>query len=226
MTGTDGPARTGGGRCRWCLGPAAPGYARCYCCAVCRRVLGTPPVGVHPARYFRPGDPVHRMLRGYKDAPVAEVRGPCRGRATGLLARLAGPGGAALAVRVGGPWDVVATVPSSTRPGSPPVDDLVAGVPALADRLEPLLARGPGGLDHHVPSVDGFVCRARRPPAAGTRVLVVDDGYTTGARAQSAAATLRRAGYEPAGVAVVGRTVEPDASAWARRFWESLPSVA
>ena len=85
MTGTDGPARTGGGRCRWCLGPAAPGYARCYCCAVCRRVLGTPPVGVHPARYFRPGDPVHRMLRGYKDAPVAEARAACTRRLAALF---------------------------------------------------------------------------------------------------------------------------------------------
>ena len=72
---------------------------------------------------------------------------------------------------------------------------------------------------------NGLVCAAYLA-RAGRRVLVVDDTFSTGARAQSAAATLRRAGYEPAGVAVVGRTVEPDASAWARRFWESLPSVA
>ena len=190
---------------------------------MCVRALGLPPVAVHPARYFRPGDATHRMLRRYKDAPVDEVRCRHRGRAASLLTLMTGPGGTTLASRVGGSWDVVATVPSSSRPGPPPVDGVVARVPALARRLQPLLARGEGRLDHLVPSADGFVCRG--PAAPGTRVLVVDDGYTTGARAQSAAAALRRAGYLPVGIAVIGRVVRPDASEWLRRFWESLPAA-
>jgi len=53
----------------------------------------------------------------------------------------------------------------------------------------------------------------------GAAVVVVDDVFTSGARALSAAATLRRAGAEVAAVVPIGRLVRPDHNATAAAFW-------
>jgi orotate phosphoribosyltransferase len=44
----------------------------------------------------------------------------------------------------------------------------------------------------------------------GEAVLVIDDTWTTGASAQSAAAALRRAGSGPVGAVVIGRHINPE----------------
>jgi hypothetical protein len=169
---------------------------------------------------FRTGDGLHRRLRGYKDAPVAEARAACtRHLATLVRGWLAGRGdGGRL-----GPWDLVAAVPSSRRPGPSPVDRLVAAVPSLAPQLAAgLLVRGPGRTDHLVADRRGFaVDPAVGERAVGRRVLVVDDTVVTGARAQSAVAALRAAGLRPAGVLAVGRAVAPEAAAWQAAAWMS-----
>ncbi len=203
----DEPA--GWGRCRFCALPLPPGDACCYCCRTVAAGLGVPPVPVVAAAVFRPGDAVHRMLRRYKDAPVAEARSYHADRAARRLALLAGRHGRLRRGRPCGAWDVVATVPSSRGRSGSPVDDLVGRVPDLAAERRPLLVRGPGRLDHLVASVRGFAPGPAATEWRGARVLVVDDTYTTGARAQSAAAALRRAGLVPVGIAVVGHLVAP-----------------
>lgn len=96
--------------------------------------------------------------------------------------------------------DAIAVVPSSTRPGAHPLENVLADLP-LTIPVETLLQRGPGELDHNKPSVDGFV------PVAATarRVLLVDDVCTTGSRINSAAVALASAGHHVAGAFVIAR---------------------
>jgi predicted amidophosphoribosyltransferase len=104
---------------------------------------------------------------------------------------------------------VVATVPSSSRPGVAPVEALAEGVPGLAERHLRLLVRGPGDLGHLAAERTAFVPApgVDRAGLAGLPVLVFDDTTTTGASVQSAAAALRLAGARVVGALVVGRAL-------------------
>ena len=108
--------------------------------------------------------------------------------------------------RLGG-WDVVTVVPSVRRATGAPAATLVSLVPQLAGRYRPLLVRGPTPTGHLRAARHGFVLAPGVRPdwLRQQRVLVFDDSITTGARAQSAAFTLRRAGGLAVGVLAVGR---------------------
>jgi hypothetical protein len=169
------------------------------------RQLQLPLVPVEVVTDYRVGDRIHRRLRGYKDATVAEAR--VMHAAT--LARQLGEWVTNSGHRVRRePWDWVVTVPSTRRPVGSPVDVVVDRVPSLAPHRLPLLGRGPEPTGHLRAARAGFVVnRAVLPRGREGRFLVVDDTLTTGARAQSAAATLRLAGLPVVGVVVLGRTV-------------------
>ena len=182
----------------------------CFCCRLTSRQLALPLVPVVVTAEYRVGDGRHHLLRGYKDGATPEARSRCR---TTLVSELAawtsvhGPD----VLRRTGPWSVVTTVPSTRRSGPGPAEALVDGVPALADRHLPLLGRGSGPLDHLVASRDGFapLPGVDRAGLGGLPVLVFDDSFTTGARAQSAAAALRLAGARVVGILAVGRALAP-----------------
>ena len=192
--------------CRVCDGPTHTGFALCFCCTTLVRQLQMPLVPVAAVADYRVGDEMHRQLRGYKDAPVAETR-RALARRTGRADRAVDggqPGAAATAVRVGlGRGRHGALV---HRPTGAPVDALVAQVPALARRHRRLLVRGPGATDHLWRLAGGSRWHRRSTGSwlRSRRVLVFDDTITTGARAQSAAAALRMAGARVAGVVAVG----------------------
>jgi adenine/guanine phosphoribosyltransferase-like PRPP-binding protein len=64
------------------------------------------------------------------------------------------------------------------------------------------LTRTEGVLRHNLPNRDGFAVSSA---LSGSRVLIIDDVYTSGARAQSAAFALRSAGVTVAALCVLGR---------------------
>jgi len=194
--------------CRVCAGPSHAGFALCFCCATLVHQLRMPLAPVVAMVRYRVGDRMHRRLRGYKDAPLAEVRHACADHLADLVATWLTANGPGLDRRFG-PWDLVVTVPSSARPGGTPVDALVAQVPDLARRHRHLLVRGPERTGHLqaarkgfevLPAVDRRWLRTRR-------AVVFDDSFTTGARAQSAVAALRGVGARVVGVVAVGRVV-------------------
>lgn len=182
----------------------------CFCCRTAAAQLGLPLVPLVALTEYRVGDRAHRRLRAYKDSPVVEVRDRSRAGLVADLARwCADP--ATDPIVLLGRWAVVTTVPSSTRPGAAPAEQLVDGVPVLADRHLRLLVRGRGSGGHLQAGRDVFAPApgVDRDGLVGLPVLVFDDTTTTGAAAQSAAATLRLAGARVVGVLAMGRALAP-----------------
>jgi predicted amidophosphoribosyltransferase len=181
----------------------------CFCCRTLAGQLHLPLVPVMALTEYRVGDATHRLLRDYKDAPVAEARERCRVELVAELARRCADPSADL-----GAWTVVTTVPSSTRPGGAPAERLVDGVPRLAERHLRLLVRGRGSGGHLQAGRDVFApdIGVDRAGLADMSVLVFDDTTTTGASVQSAAAALRLAGARVVGALVMGRALAPTAA--------------
>ncbi len=195
--------------CLVCGGPTHARFALCFCCDVTVHQLRMPLAPVLAIAEYRTGDGLHRRLRGYKDAAVAEARHVYAAEVAGLVRSWLAADPTRLTLRFGSRWDVVATVPSTTRPGVAPTEVLVNQVPDLARGHRRLLVRGPEPTDHLLAARRGFEVppEVNRSWLRSRRVLVFDDSITTGSRAQSAAAALRMAGARVVGVLAVGRAV-------------------
>ncbi len=134
-----------------------------------------------------------------------------------LLGRVDG-----LEAMAGGAFDLVALVPSTHRPGVAPLGrvdglghDVAAALPTArwaADLLQ--RADAPGGpppVAHMQPDPEAFSLGVpARAAVGGARVLLLDDTYVSGARSQSAAAALTRAGARCTLIAPLGRVLRPD----------------
>ena len=218
----------GAGTCRACHGPAAGTATVCWCCRQLATQLGQGAPPVLPVALFRTGDAVHATLRGYKDATAARAR-------SHLTARLAASLGAFVddhqpcLRRLTGRIDAVCAVPATRlrTGGTPaagphvdptePVQAVLGQIPALAGIPPVRLAPGPGPARHLHASATAF--RLAEHPSPGARVLLVDDTWTTGAHARSAAATLRSSGCTVVAVLVMGRAIDPTASAAVHAWW-------
>ena len=193
--------------CHVCGLAASGRFALCFCCDTLVRQLRLPLVPVVAMASCRVGDALHLCLRGYKDAPVDEVRRRHRDRLARSAERWLADHGAEAAHRFGSSWDVVVTVPSSRRPSGAPVDSVVSRVRPLADRSIPALVRGPRPTGHLRADRAGFALAPGCPIGPTDRIVVVDDTLVTGARPQSAAAVLRLAGLRVVGILCLGQMV-------------------
>jgi len=185
------------------------------------RTLGLPLASVVPARLCPLPGPLYTVLLGYKEAPVAEARLRFAAIVRILLCSFLRSNVGRLAALVGGPFDFVALVPSTRRPGVAPlglVEGLgydVAGALPTARWAPDLLRRadrpgGPPPVAHMRPDPAAFSLPApARTAVAGARVLLLDDTYVSGARSQSAAAALARAGARGTVIAPLGRVLRP-----------------
>jgi hypothetical protein len=168
---------------------------------------------------------VRHLLDGSRSRVPALLPVPCRPwrlrRATGrgcrpdrsgretpaVLWRFLGQHEPHIAEAAGVPgFDIVTTVPGTRiRDKDHPLVHLVGTlVGQTRDRYQPVLALGPGA------SVEGRSVlvnryRATKAMADHPAVLLVDDTWTTGGRAQSAAIALHHAGAGPVAVVVLGR---------------------
>jgi hypothetical protein len=194
------PQRPGPGLCGCCRGPAARGQARCYQCDLHAELLpGLLPDVVVPVAYAEKGGEHARNLWLYKSgeqgAAAARVmlgallmvflrdHGPCIWRHAGMTTP-----------------SHVAVIPSGRgRPGPHPLRALVAGCLALP--WLPLDLRARAGREPRSPGPDRY--RTTRLP--GASVLLLDDTWTSGASAASAAAALKLAGARQVAVIVLGR---------------------
>jgi len=129
---------------------------------------------------------------------------------------------AALRSLTGG-WDVVAVVPSAKRGLPQPLESAMQDLdsPHIPDLSQPL-ARHVGDIGHRKLSDEGF-----RPTQSvdSLRVLLLDDVFTTGSTAQSAASTLQIAGANVVALVPIARRLNPEYTAGVRALWDRQASI-
>jgi hypothetical protein len=208
------------GVCHICRGPASGGRSVCFVCRLIARRLGLPLAPVVPVRLCPLPGPLYTVLLGYKESPVAEARARFGALVRELLGAFLLAHIGRLEVTMGGPIEMVALVPSTHRPGPAPLG-LVAGLGETVATVLPTARWSPdllrraahrGGsppVSHMRPHPAAFMVAPDSAALAGTRVLLLDDTYVSGARSQSAAAALLLAGARPV-IAPIGRVLRPD----------------
>jgi hypothetical protein len=190
------PLRT----CRTCTTPVG-GFEWCWRCREHQRIPGLADL-VAPLIYAVDGSDSAALLREYKNHPARATR-QRRCSTIGELMRLAvavhhdcfaSAAGMAVAQRV--------VIPSlAFRPGIHPMTAIAESLGLVGDAM--LMPAFDARCDRVV-CADKFTVQ---PPGAvvGRHVVVIDDVWTTGSNAQSAALTLRRAGAAAVTVLVIGR---------------------
>jgi predicted amidophosphoribosyltransferase len=188
----------------------------CWNCTRVHELLSRPCATVIPISLYCKPSPMRDRLTLYKDGDDRE-RAAYAPLIAAIVERFFIEHGNALIEAIGG-WDVVTVVPSADRQPPHPLGVALEALPTR--HLHPasmLLARGPGDVDHNKMSDDAFLSTEG---VNGVRVLVLDDVYTTGATAQSAASALQLAGAAVGAVVVVARRINPDYKPEVRALWE------
>jgi predicted amidophosphoribosyltransferase len=177
------------------------------------RELGLPGeglAGLEPLRWWAAGlyaDGLRRQLLALRRAPSRQRLTPLLPGLIRLLRELKGE------LPAGSPPVLVAVPSWKRRPN--PLPRLLAetlghqlGWPhrQLIERSRPVLGQHRLGRDLRWQNQQGAFRSVRRPDGAPRAVVVVDDILTTGATACAAAAALRGGGWNPLGIACVGRT--------------------
>jgi predicted amidophosphoribosyltransferase len=164
-----------------------------------------------PITYSEHLGQLHTALRGYKDDFYPQVRRYAMVRLAAILWRFLERHEHCVARAADiGAFDIVTTVPSSTperdeRRGN--LRTMVGWCGPLEGRVERLLrATGdvPSGREY---DPRRYVCDGS---LAGRGVLLIDDTWTGGGHAQSAAHALEAAGAQAIGCVVIGRHIQPD----------------
>ncbi len=192
--------RTGAGVCTACFN-LTRGFERCYSCSRAELWLAA----VVPISYSVGREQLHHALRGYKRF-AGEVARRLTVELAAVLWRFIAIHERCLARAAGVPgFGVVTTVPSGdrVRDGTHPLRRIAGElVGPMRGRYEPLLRRSKLQVPPRQIHVDKFEPTRK---LAGEAVLLVDDTWTTGASARSAAAALTGAGAGPVGAVVIGR---------------------
>jgi predicted amidophosphoribosyltransferase len=186
------------GVCRICFNLISPECTHCRACRAGENHLDV----LVPISYSVSGSRLHREIAAYKRHAEPFVRYAIRDLAA-ILERFLSVH--ELCAGGGERFQLVTTVPSShlRRDQHHQLRRIVAElVPAVSARHRRLL----------VPSGAAISARLFDPgryqaveSLSGQRVLLIDDMWTTGASAQSAAAVLRRAGASYVAAVVIGR---------------------
>jgi hypothetical protein len=197
--------REAGVTCAICAAPV-DGFERCWRCQQDQRIGGLADL-VLPLMYAIGGTQSATLLWHYKDDPVRKVREQHTLILNWLLYFAISVHERCLGVVAGLPVSLRVAIPSlSGRTGTHPFTELARWMKALSESVA--LVPAPGAMCDRAVSGDKFLVE----PAErldGKHVLVLDDTWTTGSNAQSAALTLRGAGAERVSVMVVGRWLSP-----------------
>ena len=228
------PEESWAAACRICCGPTSRPFAICFACRTVSRALNLPLHPVLPAQVCPVPGPLYRMLMGYKESPVDEVRRRYS-RSVGdsfatffaahIVCVLTALGGAGGPRRAG-------SVDFSPRTGLSRTCRWAGGRRGQGDRARGTMgavdiAAGQRRDRAHASEPTAFVvpgpCRAA---LHGSRVILLDDVYVSGSRTQSAAAALRLSGARSVLIVPLGRVVRPDSSATHAAFFRPFREPA
>lgn len=212
--------------CAVCLGPRD--WSSSPLCNSCRDLVdaakgeGLADLVVPLSYAGEMNEQLRRDIRNYKDGPSLDVRADALYRLSALTWHFFHTHAHCLSARGGAPTHI-ASVPSGTpgnRSGRHPVSDLLRFAPEEWERVTlvrdaPSTARR---LDAETLSISSS------SSLEGRHVVIFDDTWTTGAKAQSAALRVRRAGARMVTIVVTARIMN---TSWgpAARFLEDHPKV-
>ena len=199
----------GPGVCATCHRDVSGPHRRCYRCNSHREAAADQLADVVvPISMAFAGEQFAHDLRQYKRSPREAARKEKQRRLAMVLENFLRVHERCVAAACGVPdFDVVTSVPSTKGLDPHPLSTMLSRtIGQTGQRYRELLRIGPSRED-----------RALHPDRFDTaddlrarRVLLVDDTWTTGANAQSAAARLRLAGAERVAVVVLGRWFDAD----------------
>ncbi|MGH2894828.1 MAG: hypothetical protein ACRDPM_16410 [Solirubrobacteraceae bacterium] len=181
--------RPGPDACACCF-DLTDGGTRCYHCSHDAAWIDA----MAPISYSIGGEQLHHALAGYKRYAGTTARYFTVGLAAVLWRHLAEHESCLAEAAAVGSFDVVTTVPSSdrARDETHPLHTLVGElVKPLQPRYARLLRRTEAAVTAHRFGAERY---AASTGLGGRAVLLIDDTWTTGANAQSAAAALKAAG--------------------------------
>jgi len=177
------------------------GYARCYACARCQSPLDA----MTPISYSVAREQLHHALASYKRLD-GDVPRRLQTILAAILWRFLQAHEACIATAANAHrFDLVTSVPSgdACRDEHHPLRTIVGELVApTRDRHRRLLTRTETELAPRTFSENKFEPTQR---LRGQSILLIDDTWTTGASAQSAAAALKRAGAGHIAAVVIGR---------------------
>jgi adenine/guanine phosphoribosyltransferase-like PRPP-binding protein len=197
--------RERGVTCRVCATPV-DGFELCWCCRARRRIAGLADLVV-PLTYAIANTESATLLQRYKNYPVRTVRQQHSLIINWLLLLGISLHERCVGIAAGLPVSLRLAIPSLTsRTGVHPFVEITRTMNALGGAAA--LVPAPDAVCDRVVGAHKF---ALQPDLRldGQHVLVLDDTWTTGSNAQSAALTLRRAGACAVSVMVVGRWLSP-----------------
>lgn len=177
------------------------GYRRCYACTHNELWLDA----VLPISYSVGLEQLHYALRSYKRGNGEAARRH-QTELAAVLWRFIDRHERCIATHVGArAFDLVTAVPSSDRDRDQehPLHQIVGSLAApTRDRHQRLLLRTDAPCATHEFSRERY---AATKELNGASILLIDDTWTTGASAQSAAAALKQSGAQRVAAIVVGR---------------------
>lgn len=191
------------GVCVWCHGLLADRLDLCFNCDENSRALDGVVQPIIPISLYAKPSPLRDWLTFYKDDGDVAADPSARGAIGTVLERFFLENKAWVA---GLGADGVIVVPSTLRPPPHPLAVLVRERGSLPFEVLNGLSRTTANLGHNQPNMDAF---AASDDLHGKKILLLDDVYTSGARAQSAAYALRRVGAEIVALCIIGRRYNP-----------------
>lgn len=210
------------GVCSVCHGCPNPGYKTCWSCSHVMAQVSRPCSLVVPVSLYEIPSQLYSDLRDYKRSTLPAVRDQSSLRVICVLCQFLSHHRQCIAAVAGGDWDLITNVPSTKgTPGPHALVSALGRVPSYLSEYEDLLVRGTASIGHLEASDNGY--KVRRP-LAGERVLIIDDTYTSGARAQSAASALALAGAAVVAIVPIGRVFQPGFSTTTTAFWTARQS--
>jgi len=198
----------GRGVCAVCWTAVDPDFRLCYQCNTARVAYDRKLANVVvPIALAVKREQLAHELWHYKYDVDASVRSRLRTRLAAVLWRFLGEHEAHIADAVNVPgFDIVTTVPGTQqREGEHPLARIAGTIVGhTRDRFEPLLTLAPDAARKaHALLADRY--RATHALRNNPSVLLIDDTWTTGGNAQSAAIALHEAGAATVAIVVIGR---------------------